>query len=85
MRQHGCSNASQEEHVANEMRRIFFYRDFLMSYETQQMYSRYLPSFLTLLSYDTSFISVLVTYFILFDVSVHVFALSCYSHLNHEI
>jgi hypothetical protein len=56
-----------------------------MSYETQQMYSRYLPSFLTLLSSGTSFIPVLVTHFILFDISVHVFALSFYSHLNNEI
>jgi hypothetical protein len=32
-----------------------------MSYETQQMYCRYLPSFLTLLSFSTTFIPVLVT------------------------
>ena len=56
-----------------------------LSYETQQMYSRYLPSFLTLLSSGTSFIPVLVTHFILFDISVQVFDRSSYSHLNHEI
>ncbi len=49
------------------------------------MYSKYLPSFLTLLSSSTSFIPALVTHFILFDVSVHVFDRSSYSHLNHEI
>ena len=51
----------------------------------QHMYSKYLPSFLTLLSSSTSFIPALVTHFILFDVSVHVFDRSSYSHLNHEI
>ena len=56
-----------------------------LSYETQHMYSKYLPSFLTLLSSSTSFIPALVTHFILFDVSVHVFDRSSYSHLNHEI
>jgi hypothetical protein len=34
---------------------------------------------------STSFIPALVTHFILFDVSVHVFDRSSYSHLNHEI
>jgi hypothetical protein len=49
------------------------------------MYSRYLPSYLTLLSYGTSFIPVPVTHFIQFDICVHVFDRSSYSHLNHEI
>jgi len=49
------------------------------------MYSKYLPSFLTLLSSSPSFIPALVTHFILFDVSVQVFDRSSYSHLNHEI
>ena len=56
-----------------------------MSYETQQMYSKYLPSFLTLLSSSTSFIPVPVIHFILLDISVHVFALSFNTHLNNEI
>jgi len=56
-----------------------------MSYETQQMYSRYLPSFMKLISSSTFFIPVLVIHFILLDISVHVFALSFYTHLNHEI
>ncbi len=55
------------------------------SCETQQMNSRYLPSFLTLLSSGASFIPDLVTHFILLDLSVHVLARSFYSHLNHEI
>jgi hypothetical protein len=38
-----------------------------------------------LLSSSPLFIPALVTHFILFDTSVHVFALSSYSLLNHEI
>ena len=56
-----------------------------MPYETQQMHSRYLPSFLTLLLSSPSFIPVLATHFILFDISVHVFDRSSYAHLNNEI